>query len=124
MAKRNRAKQREHAKEKAKKENEIKMQEAVESDQCPVCFEPFEGNGPPYDDSIGCENKHSFCVPCVRELVRPRLHAKFGEEAFQFTCPICREEAKLTEEHVMVLLKGSWKRYVENMKDELIRSMA
>ena len=44
MGKRSKVIQREKAKEKAEKENEIKMQEALENDQCPICFEPFEGS--------------------------------------------------------------------------------
>jgi hypothetical protein len=120
MGKRNKVKQREAQATKAVKENEIKMQEAIQNDQCPVCFDPFEGkDGPPYDNSLGCSNKHPICVPCMRVLVRPNLLAKRGEPGFEFTCPICREESLLDDSHIMVLVKGSWPKLVESMHNAL-----
>ena len=120
MGKRNKIIHRELAKEKAVKENEMKVQEAIQNDQCPICFDPFAGNnGPPYQNSLGCSNRHSFCVPCMRELVRPNLLAKKGggEDAIEFTCPLCRDVNVLKDKHVMVLIKGSWPKFRESMEE-------
>ena len=122
MGKRNKVKQREHAKEKAVKENEIKMQEALQNDQCPICFEPFDGeDGPPWENSLGCANKHNICVDCMRVICRPNVLAKRGEEGFEFDCPICRDVNLLHDRHMMVLVKGSWPKFVESMNDALSR---
>eukprot|EP00966_Prymnesium_polylepis_P128431 2970451-Prymnesium_polylepis.1 len=57
----------------------------------------------------------------MRRLVRPDLKAKSAQPAFNYECPLCRQVCGIQLHHLCVLMKGTWTKYNECMKEATAR---
>ena len=88
-------------------------------DECPVCFceltGDVNGRGVIAENSLACPEGHLVCTKCTRRLIEPCNDKATG---LCFRCPMCRQRSGLTPYHMMVLVKGGWKRAREVFADD------
>lgn len=80
-------------------------------EECPVCLEALserqmEGVK---DDALACPRGHNVCARCVGRLARPTGRCGPGCSGLNFVCPLCRSVACVSNLHMLVLIKGSWR---------------
>ena len=80
-------------------------------EECPVCLEALserqlEGVR---DDALACPRGHNVCAGCVRRLARPTERCGPDCSGLNFVCPLCRSVSCVSNLHMLVLIKGSWR---------------
>ena len=93
------------------------MRRRTQPVECPVCFELFEPihvnddntlSAIVYDNALTCANGHNTCVTCIARLSTPCEHWDNQCSGLRYACPLCRHSVRLTQLHMLVVLKGSW----------------
>lgn len=84
-----------------------------------MCFEAFEDDN---ENVLRCPRKHPICFECVRNLIRPAMIECKDKNTlyvpdFAYKCPLCRSMGCVTNVMVLSLLKGSWKKAAETVKE-------
>ena len=83
--------------------------------ECPVCLNKLDSGCDAQPCALACPNGHHVCIECVRVLIRPG-----GKQRTRlcYRCPCCRAVAGLTPYHMMVVVKGSWRKARQVFEEE------